>query len=116
MSDPRIVSAVAFYVIGLAAIALTLRIWWTHPINRVFSIGPFVTEAGLRAILDNTPALFALGLFALSAGVARHMYWLDARGHPTPLPANFFGLIEAIFAIWAAASVIIAAVRLCRKG
>lgn len=115
MPDPRLVTAAAYLVVGLAASAVSLRIWWTHPVNRVFGLGPFVTEAGLRLVLANVRAIFALGLFALASGLSRLAYWkagVASTGGGWP---HFFGLIEMIFAVWAAACVVVAGWRLCRR-
>lgn len=98
--DPRIVVACCFYVVGISAIGLALRIWWTHPINRVFNLGPFVTPAGLEFLLRYlTLGIFALGLFALSAGAAKHAYWASDLDCGTAEIARFFGFLEMLFAL-----------------
>jgi len=114
--DPRLISAAALLVIGLLLISFVARVWVTHPVNRVFLVGKFVTEDGLRLLFKNLPSAFALGLFAIAAGCAKIAYVERWKGHIASELADFFGIIEAIFAVWAASCVIIAAVRLCRRG
>jgi hypothetical protein len=114
--DPRLISAAALAVIGLVLIWFVIRVWLTHPINRVFVLGPFVTENGLRVLLNNCPTILAVGLFALTAAAAKLAYALRWANHGNESVADFFGAAEAAFAIWAAGCVLIAAVRLCRKG
>ena len=116
MLDPRFISAAAFIIIGLCIIFFVARVWMTHPINRVFKVGPYVTEEGLRLMLSHLPTIFSLGLFSLAAGLAKGAYALRWRGNYNGNWADLFGLIEAIFAVWAASCVIVAVVRLCRKG
>lgn len=114
--DLRWLTASCFVAIGAIFIWFALRVWRTHPINRVFSLGPFVTEEGLRLLLSSVGTLFSIGLWLLSAGVARFSYWLRWNHHLASEIANFLGIIEAVFSLWAAGCVIIAAWRLCRKG
>lgn len=116
MIDPRLISAVALLIIGLALTLFVVRVWLTHPVNRVFLLGKFVTEDGLRLMLANLPAVFALGLFAITAACAKFAYAARWRGEFVGHYADFFGLVEAIFAVWAAGCVLLATVRLCRKG
>ncbi len=117
MIDPRIISAVALVIIGLALDGCVLRVWCTHPVNRVFLVGRFVTEDGLRFMLKHLSTIFALGLFAITAALAKFAYALRWRGnHAAESYADFLGTVEAIFAVWAAGCVLIATVRLCRKG
>ena len=115
MFDPRIISAIALLVIGLTINAFVVRVWRTHPVNRVFLVGEFVTEEGLRLMLKNLPTVFALGLFAIAAAFAKFAYAARWRGKVDNHFADFFGVIEAVFAVWAACCVMIAMVRLCRK-
>lgn len=114
--DPRFISAIALLLIGLSLIGFVVRVWLTHPVNRVFIVGPFVTEDGLRLLLRNLPTGFALGLFALAAGLAKIAYAARWSGNETGENlADFFGIVEAVFAVWAAGCVLVTLVRLCRK-
>jgi hypothetical protein len=117
MSDPRIVSAIALMVIGLALTSFVIRVWLTHPVNRVFLVGQLVTEEGLRFMLKNLPTVFALGLFSITAALAKLAYAMRWQGNESAESyADILGTIEAIFAVWAAGCVLLATVRLCRKG
>jgi hypothetical protein len=100
---------------GVVMIYFVIRVWLTHPVNRVFYLGSFVTEKGLELILRNCPTIFGMGLFFLSAASAKMAYtlrWANQQGGDF---ADFFGAIEAAFAVWAASCVTIATVRLCRR-
>lgn len=116
MIDPRIISAAALVVIGLVLCGFVVRVWLTHPVNRVFLVGKFVTGEGLRLLLTHLPAVFAAGLFAISAAMARFAYTARWKGEGFGATADFFGTIEAVFAVWAACCVSIMVVRLCRQG
>lgn len=114
--DPRLVTALALGIVGMAAMMIAVRIWWTHPINRVFALGPFVTEAGLKALLRHTPTIFALGVFAVASAASHTAFVARWSGHLSTEWAHFFGLLEALFAVWAAGAVLLTAWRLWRKG
>lgn len=117
MIDPRIVSGTCLLLIGLVLSAFVIRVWMTHPVNRVFLVGRFVTEDGLKLLLRNLPTAFACGLFAISMGAAKLAYVDQGfEGNPANHPAVFFGTVEASFAVWAAVCVTIVVARLCRKG
>lgn len=62
-------SAFAFYVIGGSLLWLATVMWREHPINRVFRLGPYVTEKGLRALLGLWPFLFLFGAFVTACAV-----------------------------------------------
>lgn len=116
MLDPRQVSGAAFLLVGVIVCGFVIRVWITHPVNRVFLVGDYITGKGLRFLLNNLPTVFALGLAAISAGIAKFAYAARWTGDSMGSAADFFGTIEAIFTVWAAGCVCIAAWRLCRKG
>ena len=116
MIDPRFVSAAALLLIGLALVGFVIRVWMTHPVNRVFLVGKYVTTDGLELVLKNLPTVFALGLFALTAALAKVAYAKRWAGSLGDHPADFLGTLEAIFSIWAAGCVLLAVGRLCRRG
>lgn len=62
-------SALAFYVIGAILLWLAVAMWKEHPINRVFRLGPYVTELGLRTLLGAWPLLFLFGAFVTSCAI-----------------------------------------------
>lgn len=110
--DPRLISAAALMIVGVIITRLAVRIWFTHSINRVFSLGPFVTAEGLEALLKNSFTIFMLGVFALSSAAARFAYWARWNEYLSTEVAHLFGLIEALFATWAAAMVVLTGWRL----
>lgn len=115
MIDPRFVSAAALFLIGLALVGFVVRVWMTHPVNRVFLIGRYVTADGLELILKNLPTVFALGLFSLTAAIAKVAYALRWAGTLSGHPADFIGTLEAMFSVWAACCVLLGVRRLCRE-
>lgn len=116
MPDPRIVTAIAYAVIGVSAVVLGLRVLATHPINRVFALGAFLTEEGMRALLRVVPLLIALGMFAIASALSRLAYWQAGVDHASSGWPHFFGVIETVFALWAAISLARSVWQLCRKG
>jgi hypothetical protein len=107
--DPRYITAGGLTFVGVALCVLALRVWWTHPVNRVFFLGDYVTEEGIRTLLGAVPLIFVIGLAVISSALARLAYSLR-------LPfREAAGLIEAIFSVWAAGSVIVVTVRLWRS-
>ena len=114
MPDPRILTGIALLVVGISATVLAMRIWWTHPINRVFSIGPFVTEKGLKALLRHSGTIYALGVFAIVSALSRLAFVGLRYGWVAPRLAYLMGLFEALFATWAALAVAVTAWRLWR--
>ena len=116
MVDPRLISAAAFLLIGLVFCTFALRVWNTHPVNRVFLLGPFVTEAGQLFILRNLKTVFFLGLFSIAEACAKVAYAYRWSGHPFGGAADKFGSVAAVFALVAACCVCVAARRLCQKG
>ena len=116
MIDPRFVSAGALIVIGAILCGFIIRVWNTHPINRVFVLGPYVTQAGQALLLKNLPTVFAIGLGVIAAGGAKIGYALRWHGQAGGDWADHLGIIEMVFLLWAAGCVIVAAWRLWRKG
>lgn len=69
-------SALAFYIIGGVLLWLSTAMWREHPINRVFRLGPYVTELGLRTLLGAWPLLFLFGAFVTSCAIDHTMDFL----------------------------------------
>ena len=109
--DARIVTAACLVVIGFIVIGFTLKIWWTHAVNRAFLFGPYLTQSGLKLILRSCPMLFLLGALALAGGVSRFVYWLRWRGAATDELAAMIGLAEAALSLWAAGTVSMFAIK-----
>lgn len=102
MPDFRLVSAIALLVIGFCFLMFSLRIWLTHPVNRVFTIGPFVTEAGLQLVLRHIPLVFILGVYSLSKSLADVAYYARAHWGFAWDAANTLSLLSGIMACFAA--------------
>ncbi len=102
MPDLRLFSAAALFIIGFFFLMFSLRIWLTHPVNRVFTIGPFVTEAGLQLVLRHIPLIAILGVYALSTGLADVSYYARAHWGFGWDAANTLSLVSSIMAITAA--------------
>jgi hypothetical protein len=113
--DPRLISAVALLIIGLSVCGFVLRVWNTHPINRVFLVGDYLTEKGLRFLLKYVlVTAFAGGLYALAMAAAKFAYVARWRGGA--VPADAFGSIEAVFSVWAVVAVLWVVIQLGRRG
>jgi hypothetical protein len=110
--DPRILTGPALVIIGAFLVTISLRLIFVHPINRVFRIGPFVTEEGLRAVLRSRALLFSYGMFFLTQGVASAIFWLGSSQDLHNLYVVAFGSFGAVFAVAAACFTLAAAVRM----
>lgn len=104
--DARIVTALSLWTIGGLVWALTLRVWWTAPINRAFLFGPYLTPDGVRLVLRGWPMLFLLGAVAIAGGLGRFAYWLQARGAVSSELATVAGIVEAALSLWAAGTMV----------
>lgn len=114
IDDARLLTALSLLVIGCIIVTAALAMWRMHPINRVFALGPYVTEEGMRALLSNWTVVFALGVTALAEAGARVAYWAMRSSYVGSDFANIFGMAEAIFTTWAAAYTVKATVALWR--
>lgn len=112
--DPRLITAFALCVMGLCVTGLSIRLWWTHPVNRALFLGPFITPDGMRWLTSHGNLLFSLGLALFAGGFSRAVYWARRQNLVNDDVANFFGLIECIFAVWAAGLVFLAGRRMAR--
>ena len=111
--DPRILTGPAFVLIGTLFLWISGRLWLVHPINRVFRVGPFVTEEGMAALLNMRPIFLSYGLLGVTSGIYRCTYWFVTQSVNAPV-ILFLGSLETGFAVWAAILSIMAAVRLWR--
>lgn len=92
--SPHVLTAVAYYAIAAVLLELSLRVWWTHPINRAFMFGPFMTPAGVKLMLRNWQLVFLFGAFILSCAVEHSL-----DGH-TPHPQQLIAAwIEAAISL-----------------
>lgn len=112
--EPRVVIGPMLVLLGCLFLGIAARLWLVHPLNRVFRLGPFVTERGLRAVLSMRPLFLSLGLFLTTWGAANVIFWTQADGDLYYWPVPFLGALASVFGAWACALSIIAAVRLWR--
>ena len=113
MIDTRFLTGPALILIGALLLTIALRLTLVHPINRVFRVGPFVTERGMKALLNMRIVFYAFGLLLVESGVFRCAYWYVYQDihHPAVV---FLGSLEAGLAVWSAGLAIMAAARLWR--
>lgn len=74
----------------------------THPVNRVFTIGPFVTEAGLQLVLRHIPLVFALGFYALATALADAVHYARSHWGFGWDAANTLSSLSSVMAVFAA--------------
>lgn len=111
MIDLRYATGPALIIVGAVLLTVAVRLWMVHPINRVFRIGPFVTERGMRAVLGLRTIFLAYGLLLVESGTFRCAYWYLYQDVDAPVVA-FLGSLETGLAFWAAALSVRAAYRL----
>lgn len=100
MFDARLLVGPAMLVIGAALIAISMRLWLVRPVNRVWKLGPFVTEAGLKAVLNLRFTFFAMGAFLSVQGLTAITFWFGYQDIRNPLVA-LLGTLAAGLSFWA---------------
>ena len=101
-------TAAAYYIIGAVLIAVAWKVWWTHPLNRVFLFGEYVTPAGVSLVMRHWPMVALFGAFIFSCAVDHHVEWLMMHGRPGLAPAlKFFSVVEAVISWVTALSVLL---------
>jgi hypothetical protein len=108
MVDPRFISGTCFVFIGLTFILSVVKILNTHPVDRVFILAPFVTNAGQRFILKGCYTVIMIGCLAAADGCAKLIYALGLSRSAM----DTLGTVVAGLAVIAAGSVAVAAWRL----
>lgn len=109
----------AYYIIGLSMLALAFTVWWTHPINRVFIFGPYLTTEGMRVVMMSWPLVGLFGAFIFSCALDHNVDWLVSNGRSSLTELlKLFGVVEAVIS-WITALIIVliggrSLVRLCR--
>ena len=111
MFEPRYLTGPALIVVGLFFGWIFYRLWVVHPINRVFRLGPYVTEQGLEAVLKMRSMFLALSLLNLESGIYRTFYWYFEQ-NPLADTIRIMGAMETVFAVWFSVLCIRAGVKL----
>jgi len=101
MFEPRYLTGPALMVVGFLLLYVSWQIWRVHPVNRVFILGPLVTEAGMIALLHQRLLFLAFGLLMTESGIYRCVYWyVDPRVNAPSV--MFLGAMETVFSLWSA--------------
>ena len=101
MFDPRILTGPLMIALGSGFLFLSARLWWVRPLNRVFRLGPYVTEQGMRAVLNLRFTSFAFGAFLAVQGLTMTVFWwLRDREINDPL-VQALGSLSTGLGVWA---------------
>lgn len=102
MFDARILVGPAMLLLGGGFLFLSLRLWLVRPLNRVFRLGPFVTERGMRALLNLRFTSFAFGAFLTVQGLANVVFWYGTQQVYNPLVQALGSLAAGLggWAVW----------------
>lgn len=73
-----------------------------HPVDRAARLGPFVTELGLRAVLDMRQTFLAFGLFLATQGLSSVTFWSVAGKDYRNGFVAALGSLASAFALWSA--------------
>lgn len=111
MTDLRWLTAISDGILGLALIALAIRVWWMPLHRRAVVFEPYLKPRGVEWLMQSWPLVFVAGLFLIVSGASRFAYWHQGQSF-----ASGIGLMEAIFSLWAAGSVAVVSVRAWRGG
>jgi len=111
LGNAHLYTALAYYVIGLVLLGVSIKIWWTHPVNRALIFGPYVTQEGMKLILRNWPFMAMFGAFILSCAFDHHADWLASRGTISYAYVDILSIIEAMISVWTAGSMVFVALR-----
>lgn len=61
-------SGLAYHVFGSWLLGSCVRLWWMHPARRALELGPYLTAAGIRVVLNLLPVASLLGIAMLLYG------------------------------------------------
>ena len=98
--DPRVITGPTMLALGLMALFIAGRLWLVHPVNRVFRLGPFVTERGMRALLNMRQLFLALGAFLTTQGLASVVFWFFREREVNDPLVQFLGALGAGMGLW----------------
>lgn len=110
MTPAHLITALAYYVIGAVLLVTAFRVWWTHPINRVFSMGKYLTPDGVRAVLQNWWLVMLFAAFILACAFEHNAEWLMMHGYwPDIIRSELIDMLgetESIISVATAACVL----------
>lgn len=98
----RFITDLLLLGIGGLLIWVAIKMWRTHPVNRVFSFGPYVTEEGMRLVLQHWMVVFSFGLTLVSQGLSRAAFKLWKLKYIGTDLEIMLGITEVCFTAWAA--------------
>lgn len=110
-SISHLVTAIDYYVIGFALLLVVFRIWWTHPVNRAFVFGPYVTPEGVSLLLRNLPLIALFGAFIASCALDHHLDWLAGRRLVSYELVEIAALVEALISTLTMISIVLLVIR-----
>ena len=102
----HLVTSLAYYVIGGVLIWLAMRLWFAHPVNRVFMLGEYLTEKGLRLVLRLWPFVFLFGAFIFSCGIDHTLDHFHRESRISHMAFDAVAITEAVISLWTAGSVV----------
>lgn len=115
--DAYLWTSASYFVIGIALLVAAFTVWHTHPVNRVFLFGPYVTQAGIQLLMRYWPLVFLSGAFIFSCGIDHLIHWSYEHGQSSMSASRFFSIIEAVISgLMALCVLLIVARALLRKG
>lgn len=112
--EARVLTGPAMLVIGSLFLWVAYRLWAVSPINRVFRLGPYVTEEGIKAVVRLRLYFLALGLFLTMQGMSNITFWFIAGRNIQSFAVQFQGSLAAGFAVFAAVKTVVVMLRLWR--
>lgn len=113
----NLLTAVAYYIIGSLLIYVSVRVWMTNPVNRVFLFGDYFTALGVKTLMSCWPLVSLSGVFIFSCAAEHHLHYLYATGDEEMLLyMTFMGWIEAAVSLITALAVVYVAVAWIRRG
>jgi hypothetical protein len=107
----HLITAAAYLLLGGVLMGWVVRVWWTHPVNRAFGFGPYVTPEGVRLIIRNLPLVGVFGLFILACSADHAIDWLYQRGFVPYVIFETAAIFEAIVSAGTALAVVWLSIR-----
>lgn len=113
----NLMTAVAYYIIGSLLIYISVKVWMTNPVNRVFLFGDYLTQRGVKTLMACWPLVSLFGVFIFACAAEHHLHYLYALGDTDIiLYVTFMGWIEAAISLITALVVIYIAARWVTRG